>query len=160
MHFPNFTTDVSQWPSWAIPTIGLVCTLLVLLVGYMIFGPGKPKLKLPPPQQIYTSDHDRRDQRSFMRRTGNPIDVLITDAKVSEPPRNGLVLDRSLRGLCLAVDSPYDQGSVLSVRPSTAPTTTPWVRVQVKNCREVGNNYELGCEFLQVPPASVLMLFG
>jgi hypothetical protein len=34
------------------------------------------------------------------------------------------------------------------------------VQLEVKNCRLVGSEYELGCQFVRTPPWSVLLLFG
>ncbi|MGE3809411.1 MAG: hypothetical protein AB7K24_32510, partial [Gemmataceae bacterium] len=66
--------------------------------------------------------------------------------------------DRSPRGLCLALDHPVDVGTVITVKRTN--NTTPWIKVAVKNCRLVGANYEVGCEFVSVPSASTLMMFG
>jgi hypothetical protein len=165
--------EISQLPDWAIPAIGGGFAVVVLTLGYLIFGRRQPPERPPswhdgrPTLRTYERQIQRNneaprgsDQRSSLRRTGNPVDVQITDAEAKEPATSALVIDRSLRGLCLAVDYPRTVGAIINVRPLSGATTLPWIRLRVKNCRYVGNAYELGCEFLQVPPSSILMLFG
>src|SRR5262249_26555602 len=99
-------------------------------------------------------------RRSALRRGGNPVAILISDAETRAKPSPGFVIDRSTGGLCLSVPEPVVEGTILSVRTSNAPETIPWVQLEVKNCRLVGREYELGCQFVRTPPWSVLLLFG
>jgi hypothetical protein len=146
--------DMSKWPVWVLPTL-VVGVILVLVVLYLLTQPGAPpELKQP----VITKEPDRKDLRSALRRSGNPIDILVSDEQSKIAPQNGLVLDRSPRGLCLALDRPVDVGVVITVKRTN--NTTPWIKVTVKNCRQVGGTYELGCEFVSVPSASTLMMFG
>jgi hypothetical protein len=165
--------ELSQLPVWALPAIGGGCAVFILFLGYLLFGRRQPTERPPswqdgkPLVRNYERSIQRAneaprgaDQRSSMRRTGNPIDVQITDSENKTPPISAIVIDRSLRGLCLAVEFPERVGSVINVRPMAGGPSLPWIRLKVKNCRNVGKAYELGCEFLQVPPSSILMLFG
>jgi hypothetical protein len=103
----------------------------------------------------------RMDRRATLRRGGNPIAVLISDAESKAQPSFGYVLDRSTGGLCLSVAAPIPEGTLLTVRTNHAPQTVPWVRVEVRNCRPVSDKeWELGCKFDKTPPWSVLLLFG
>ena len=164
--------DVSQWPDWAIPAIGAACAVLVLTFGYLIFLrkprlPATPdplpglKLRRPAVQTMYspTGQGGIRQRRTALRRKGNPIDVQIA-ADAKEAPSSAMVIDRSDRGLCLAVNYPHRVGAVVNVRPVAGDPSLTWVPVQVRNCRYVGKAYEVGCEFVKVPPRSVLILFG
>lgn len=163
--------DVAQWPQWAVPAIGGGCAVVVLLLGYLLFGktrspfhagPWQGEPMVPSYDRPRTRLQDPRrtsDKRTALRRTGNPVDVQITDPEARRPPRSGMVVDRSLGGLCLAVETPYEVNGVLCVRPA-CDSSLPWIKVTVKNCRHVGNGYQLGCGFLHVPPSSILMLFG
>lgn len=146
--------DMSRWPVWVLPAlIGGVVVVLFLL--YLITRP-RP---LPPVRQpIIEKQPDRKDLRSSLRRTGNPIDIIVSDADAKASPQHGMVLDRSPRGMCLALDSTYKVGSVITVKRSN--NSTPWIKLTVKNCRLVGANYEVGCEFVTIPSASTLMMFG
>lgn len=167
----QISLDVSHWPEWAIPAIGAGCGVVILFIGYLIFGKrrdpneaapwhGKPMVRSYERQILRHNEPPRAsDQRTTIRRTGNPIDVQITDAEAKDPPRTGMVIDRSMRGLCLAVESPYEVNGLICVRPC-GDSSLPWVKVVVKNCRYVGKAYEIGCEFLVVPPSNILMLFG
>jgi len=101
------------------------------------------------------------DRRRALRRGGNPVAVLITDAACKAEAQYGYVLDRSTGGLCLSVKGQIPEGTVLSVRTTNAPATVPWVQLEVRNCRKMNSGeYELGCKFLRTPPWSVLLLFG
>lgn len=101
-----------------------------------------------------------QERRGAARRGGNPVAVLISDEEAEAEPIRGFVLDRSTGGLCIAVDAEIETGTILSVRTANAPQTTPWVQVEVKNCRRNGREFEIGCQWLRTPPWSVLLLFG
>jgi hypothetical protein len=171
----SFTLDPSTWPDWVVPTLGGVMLLFLLVLVLWMFKGGDdnhppsgaswhqtPVLRTFERQQYARADGtgDGRDKRVGVRRGGQPVDVLISDAELRSTPTHGMVIDRSMRGLCIAVEEGHDVKSVLSVRPANASASVPWVRIQVKNCRHVGNGWEIGCEFVQTPPASILMLFG
>lgn len=103
----------------------------------------------------------KMDRRAALRRGGNPIAVLISDADSKAKPSFGYVLDRSTGGLCLSVAAPIPEGTFLTVRTNNAPQTVPWIKVEVRNCRAVNEKeWELGCKFDKTPPWSVLLLFG
>jgi hypothetical protein len=70
------------------------------------------------------------------------------------------VIDRSLGGLCLETTTSHRIGAVFNVRPSTASAVVPWTQVEVRSCRQEGDLWQIGCEFVRTPPYSVLMLFG
>jgi len=100
------------------------------------------------------------EQRGAFRRGGNPVEILIADTRHNGRPQRGWILDRSMGGLCLAVNEAMAEGSLLTVRTANAPPTTPWVEIQVKSCRQRKDDWELGCQFLKTPPWAVMLLFG
>jgi hypothetical protein len=102
----------------------------------------------------------KSELRSAFRRTGNPIPVHVIDQDKQTAPMNGYVVNRSVGGLGLQLDCPIDVQTVLSVRPANAPHIAPWVEVVVKNCRKGPRGYDIGCQFVKVPPWPVLMMFG
>ncbi|MBY0528193.1 MAG: PilZ domain-containing protein [Gemmataceae bacterium] len=163
--------DWTEWAPYIGPAVGLVLAGLILLFGlrrssrnragnpYNFTDPpaGKdePNAKADPFVHGAT-----RERRSALRRGGNPVPILISDAEVRNEPSRGWVVDRSTGGLCLSVPGPVPEGSILSVRTTNAPNSIPWVQIEVKNCRAVGKEYELGCRFVRTPPWSVMLLFG
>jgi len=100
------------------------------------------------------------EHRSAVRRAGNPIAVQLTDVECHGSPKAGLVVDRSTRGLGLALDRPLIVNTLLNVRAANAPAGTGWVKLRVRNCRRIKGRYRVGAEFVQTPPWSVLLLFG
>jgi hypothetical protein len=156
--------DLSQWKEWIAPVAGLGAAIVVLLAGLLLFGRRKRVRPIMPPLPAHTADPflhgSAAERRSSLRRGGNPVAVLISDARARSEPVPGWVVDRSTGGLCLSVSDKLTPGTVLSVRTANAPEAIPWVQVEVKNCREAGSAYEVGCQFVRTPPWSVMLLFG
>jgi L-lactate permease len=100
------------------------------------------------------------DRRTSKRREGKPVPVLLNSAFFSGQTQKAYVLDRSTGGLKLGVSNKITVGSSLMVKASNAPDTVPWITVIVRNCRDQGEHFELGCEFEVTPPWNVLLLFG
>jgi hypothetical protein len=121
---------------------------------------------LPPPKEKPTPQYDPfvqgspTEQREAFRRGGNSVLVHLVDPQQEGNAQPAWVLDRSVGGLCLAVNEPIAEGSLRNVRAANAPTATPWVEIQVKSCRQASNDWELGCQFIKTPPWSVMLLFG
>ena len=70
------------------------------------------------------------------------------------------MVDRSRRGLRIAVERPLAVGTVYTVRPIEAPATTPWTAMEVRHCTNMDGHWEAGCRFLRPPTVAVLMLYG
>jgi hypothetical protein len=100
------------------------------------------------------------EQRVAQRRPGNPVEVLISDAAAQAAPAPGRVIDRSVGGLCLAVSDPATVGTILSVRPASAPASVPWIQIEVMRQADRTSHWELGCAFVHRPPLNVILLFG
>jgi hypothetical protein len=157
--------DPADWPIWVVPAIGAAAACVVFFLGWLFSGAKRrasrrsaPRLSQPDTDPF--AQGDPRDRRAALRRGGNPVAILISDAEARTKPSPGWVIDRSTGGLCLSVSDAVVEGTVLSVRTSNAPETIPWVQLEVKNCRAVGGEFELGCQFVRTPPWSVLLLFG
>lgn len=119
-------------------------------------GDTDPMLLWLPPEQQYG------DRRKTPRRADR-----LTPIRVAGAPRGdgrtadeGLVTDRSSRGLCFASERRYGVGSGLFVRAENAPEGSPWVAVTVRNSRDAGEYVLIGCEFQEALPMSILLLFG
>src|SRR5262249_28242652 len=102
--------------------------------------------------------HDER--RKSLRRKGKIVEVKVRDGDAQSDMGSGWVMDRSVGGMCVAMDEPLPVGAVLSVKVVRAPDSVPWVKLEVKSCRAREGRFELGCQFVQQPTWNVLMLFG
>jgi hypothetical protein len=155
--------DPAHWQEWIIPVVGALSTGLALVMGYALLRRSPlPKLPSPARQPDYDPfvQGSLREQRKSFRRAGNAIEVLISDAEVSQQPQHGLVLDRSLGGLRLLASESLTVGATITVRTLNAPPSVPWVEMEVRSCRQVSDGWELGCKFVKTPPWGVLLLFG
>jgi len=162
--------DWSDWSPYIGPAVGVLAAVVVLLVGWMVSRRRSAGSFPPPPSPNLKSGSNpagdpfvqgaNQERRIALRRGGNPVSILISDANAQAQPTPGYVVDRSTGGLCLSVSNSVPEGTVLSVRTTNAPQTVPWVQIEVKNCRLVGTEYELGCRFVRTPPWSVMLLFG
>jgi hypothetical protein len=145
--------------------MGMVATGLTLVAGRWLFARRAPR----PTPRSQAGEASRPDpfehgssteQRRALRRSGNPVEVLVSDAEVTAEPVPGWVLDRSVGGVCLALSDEVAAGTVLSLRPRQAPPGTPWVRAEVRTCKKAQDQFEVGCQFVRTPPWSILLLFG
>jgi PilZ domain len=100
------------------------------------------------------------ERRRTSRRSGVPTAIQMVEAKKFGKVQEGFVLDRSSGGLRVATERPLPTGSVLQVRPTNAPPETPWVIVIIRSCKESGDFFEIGCQFQEVVPWHVLLMFG
>jgi hypothetical protein len=162
--------------------IGLLFALLVFLWCHRLLGRRRPAADqmvnnlfhrarvrgagAPPGSLEEEPDKDpfvfgsRGEKRYALRRQGNPVAVVISDEAAKAPPWHGLVLDRSIGGMRIAMDEPVELGRVLSIRPEKSTALIPWVQVEVRACRKVDIGWEVGCQFVRTPPSSVLWSFG
>ncbi len=154
---------VTHWrelPPWIIGALAAV-----VVVGGLQLCRRRPtaarvqEAEPPPPLDPFIFG-SAQEKRQAVRRKGNPVSVLISDATGRAAPCEGVVADRSLGGLRLIVHNPIAVGTILSVRPAQATTIFPWVQVEVRSCRQEGNSWNLGCQFVKVPHSSLLWHFG
>jgi hypothetical protein len=163
-----FETEPPPWYMWVSPAAGLFATWLALISGRLVLSRWRAAAPVEP-----AAEEEKRgpvydpfelgsvtERRAAIRRQGNPIEVLISDAEATLEPARGWVIDRSMRGLCLLVHEEVGPGTVLSVKPRKAPPATPWVQAEVRTCKQDQAGYELGCQFVRTPPWAVMLLFG
>ena len=133
------------------------------------FVGSRKKPILPEPQRELPKsdpDHDpftqgsTSEQRKSFRRQGNPTLVYVALPERKDAPSEGLVLDRSVGGLCLQTSNEIAPDTKLAVLPINAPSMTPWVDIEVRTCRKLADGYELGCQFVKTPNWSILLMFG
>ena len=70
------------------------------------------------------------------------------------------VVNRSQGGLRLTYPRPFNTGQQLRVLSSLAPNNVLWADVEVRNCRQGRDGFELGCQFVYAHPLNVVLLFG
>lgn len=174
-----FNLKTSDPLTWVIITVGIATAVLVLLLLRLwLQHRSERKLReyvlgeLPPLRADPASDSGELEtdseevgvraleRRSSLRRKGNRVKVFVCPGEDLAAVFEGWVIDRSVGGLALSVPKHIDPGSILSVRTPEAPTTIPWVQVEVKNCRARGRQFEVGCRFVAPVPWNVLLLFG
>ncbi len=102
------------------------------------------------------------ERRRSIRRGGLPTPIIVIDSKGGKKAKasEAYVLDRSTGGLRLALERPVQVGSLLLAKPGNAPEGFQWVKILIRNCREVGDYYEVGCQFETDLELSRLLMFG
>jgi hypothetical protein len=99
------------------------------------------------------------ERRTAPRRRGSCVAAHLADETDSEPVEVW-VIDRSLGGLCLQAEIPVAVGSQLRVRPRHVSGHQIWTPVRVRACKQNREGWTIHCQFLQVPPMNVLLLYG
>jgi hypothetical protein len=164
VHDITLRIDPTLVAVWAVPAIGLVAAGLTFAVGFAVAGRRRaaaPAAARPaPPAPDPFVEGSKSERRLAVRREGSLVAVLITVGDGQGPPTEGLVSDRSVGGLCLRLHGPVVPGTLLNVRPRSAPTMVPWTQVEVRSCRQQGDVWEAGCQFVRTPPWSILIQFG
>lgn len=167
--------SLSQWLSglsatdpslWLALGAGLVVIMTFLFLGRRkrfrgpVILPSDPAASpdweaLPP-----LARHDER--RRSIRRGGLPTPILIVDAKGGRRAKatEAYVLDRSSGGLRLALERGFPVGTAMLAKPGNAPDGFEWVKLVVRNCKETGDYFELGCQFETDLELSRLLMFG
>lgn len=160
----SLTYILSHWELWCSPLVGLLSAGLTLMVGRVLMDRRRsmvmPSSWEPPSGSDPFIHGSASEKRQAARRKGRPIKVFVADPETHADVMEGWVVDRSLGGLRITVNKPLTLGAVLSVRATNAPTTSPWVDVEVRNHRRADGQVEVGCQFVRTPPWGVLLLFG
>jgi hypothetical protein len=144
-----------------------VASLLLIggLLGFFLLHRRKARAPQPvpvrksapasnPPSSVHVPE-----RRQAPRRWGDPIQVLILDGLVREEPVRGWVVNRSSGGLGLSAAESFLEGTILNVRIAIAPESVPWVRVIVKGCQPQSGRWFLSCQFVEIPPKEILLMF-
>jgi hypothetical protein len=145
--------------------VGLIVMLLFSRRRRRSVDTTPPPILLPPPARVSDWEPEPEGQsftnrRSSVRREGQPVKVLVSSPTLRNGVGGGYVLDRATGGLRNPQSAAQAPGSTFQVRAENAPDTVPWVTLIVRNCRDAGQHFELGCEFDKTPPWNVLLLFG
>jgi hypothetical protein len=155
--------DPSHRSHAAIAAAGALTALLVFLMAWRSARRRRPSLLPPPPDgdALPAADaaQEPADRREVPRRSGALVGVYITGPE-GALPTGGWVVDRSSRGMCVAVIQPVAAGTRLVLAAVDAPPKSPKADVLVKYCKRRQKYYYLGCQFVQELPWSVLLLFG
>jgi len=124
----------------------------------IVGGPGGEEMN---PADAWLPPTKRPDERRrSSRRSGVPTAVQLVDPKKARKVIDGFVLDRSAGGIRLASEKPFSTGLTLNVRSANSPPESPWVLITVRSCREIGDYFELGCQFQEDLPWHLLLMFG
>jgi PilZ domain len=153
---------------WVAISAGLGVVLIFLFLGRRPTNPRQREIveSNPDPERDNwdkppaVSRHDER--RRSLRRSGLPTPLHVIDAKGSRRAKvaEAFVLDRSTGGLRLAVEKPYPIGHQLKAKPSKAPESFEWVNLVVRNSKETGDYFEIGCQFDSELELNRLLMFG
>jgi PilZ domain len=100
------------------------------------------------------------DRRNSLRRTGTLVRVKVIDPKKPESKIAGIVVDRSMTGLRVALPSSLAIGSTVQIRADSAHPDSPWTPIIVRNCAHVDDCFEHGCQFETQLPLVQLLSFG
>ena len=153
-------------PEWALPAVAAVGGIGLLLLILTLLGrkgpaiPPAEKANIALPRDNAARDGQGEERRRWPRRGGNPTRVLLAGSKGRGEQADGLVVDRSQGGLCLLVNREVARGTILSVRAVHAPEHVPWVEIKAVYIRQVGERWQVGCQFVDAPPLTVILLFG
>jgi hypothetical protein len=148
---------------WIISAVGLVVACMAFTLGRRV-APKQPKPVVKAvrgredPMDVFVLGSNS-ERREAPRRKGNTVEVLLSRGP-DLPQIHGWVVNRSVKGLGLVLDEPLGEGTVLDVRPRTAPVSLPWIPVKVQRCRPQGQEWDVGCAFVRAPQYNVLLLFG
>jgi PilZ domain len=100
------------------------------------------------------------DKRRSIRRGGNAVPVVVSDILEPQQLIPGVVLNRSRGGLSLSVPQKLEVGRLIAVRTPDFPDCLASVRLRVRHCKEKGDKWQVGCQFMEELPWSVLLIFG
>jgi len=62
--------------------------------------------------------------------------------------------------LCLSLPRKVEVGQLLAVRTGSFPESVSSVQLRVRHCKQIGNGWRLGCQFVEDLPWSTVLLFG
>jgi hypothetical protein len=158
--------DLSAWSDklpWALGALSAV--VIFTFVGVLVSrrSAQRPTQRLTleevEPHHLYlqTSGEERR---TTTRRKGAATPVRLSATTQPENPFSGWVMDRSLGGVKLEVESQVTRGWVLNVGLTDASGGEHGFQVEVVHCQQAGSRWHVGCRFVHVPPTEVLWLLG
>jgi PilZ domain len=157
----TFGLPLSVGEAVSVAAIGVSTAGLALLFGRRLFTPPQdlPQVGETASQVDMALPGSGQERRNAPRRRGNCVAAHLSDDSDSTPAEVWVV-DRSLGGLCLLAEAPVEVGSRLRVRPRHASGSQIWTPVRVRSCQRDREGWLLHCQFLQIPPMNVLLLYG
>ncbi len=145
--------------------LALAAGLILLGIGYLLVRNLRKGSQHPPSTKPVatvpssSSSSGLTERRQSTRRWGDPVGVLIWDQLTSAEPTRGWIMNRSPEGLGLSATQAFVEGTILSVRITSAADTVPSVQVEVRSCQLQAGRWLLGCRFVEMPSKEVLLMF-
>jgi hypothetical protein len=100
-------------------------------------------------------------RKAHRRREGQTAEVTLAKSEEGEELGIAYVLNRSGNGIGLLARFALPAGMHVCMMPRKAGgTPMPWIPLEVKNCRQDGSDYEIGCQFVRPPSWNTLMHLG
>jgi hypothetical protein len=152
-------TFESMHSLWVIPVVGVAISVLAWYLGRQFFLDSSTSYECEEETMQPALSGLTTDRRASPRREGQEIEVWVTDTSDAVPCL-GYVRNRSIGGLCLSVPQPFQEGTLIRVKPRHSSDTNLWIPMIVRKCRAHRGSWELGCQFQQTPSYNVLLLFG
>lgn len=145
----------------SVTAVGLGTAGLALFLGRRLLNraPAATVRTAAPSSFEFSLAATGHERRTAPRRRGNCVAAHLGDDSDMEPTEVWVV-DRSLGGLCLLADAPVEAGSHLRVCPRHASGDQFWTPIRVCSCHRDREGWMVHCQFLQVPPMNVLLLYG
>jgi hypothetical protein len=106
-----------------------------------------------------TADGRRENRLAPRASTAKMLSLRVKPVNLLRPEVVARLKDHSRGGLGLISAAAFPSGTVLNVRIEGVEAST-WVQVRVKHCRACERQWLLGCQFTEVPPATVLAQFN
>src|SRR5439155_4106768 len=159
--------DFMPWHLWVPLSAAVVAGGMAFVMSRFLFqrsgtvnpSPAEPAANETPPFDPFVQG-SASEQRRTNRRGGNPVEVQLADPQRPGHVVQAWVVDRSMGGLGLTLGQAVSPGTLLTVRPASAPAATPGIEMEVRSCRQLKDDWELGCQFVKTPTWAVMLLFG
>jgi hypothetical protein len=159
--FLPFGDLVLTGEAMSVAAVGLGTAGLALFLGRRLLNrlPATTGTGARPSTFEFSLPLAAQERRFSPRRRGNCVAAHLGDDSDMEPTEVW-VIDRSLGGLCLLADAPVQSGSHLRVRPRHVSGDHLWTPIRVCACNRDREGWMVHCQFLQVPPMNVLLMYG
>ena len=99
-------------------------------------------------------------RKAHRRKEGMTAEVTLAKSEEGEELGTAYVLNRSGNGIGFLARFALPPGMHVFMMPRKAEGALPWIPLEVKNCRQDGSDYEIGCQFLRPPSWNTLMHLG
>lgn len=163
MMFFAFLTLVAEvdWHPLLILGTGLVATVVAVLLGLVFLR--RPPVRRATPKPVAPpreTNWDGIERREHPRSSGSALVVEIATLESDALITTGVILDRSLGGLGLEVDSEIPEGAQFRLRLRNAGPNANWALLEVRYSRLRGKVWRLGCQFVDIASWDVMEWLG